>query len=59
MELSEAVFIAIASGLMTGLVTVISMRTDVAWLKQGLLEVKHSVHRAHERIDNIEKKPGH
>jgi len=59
MELSEAVLVAIASGVMTGMITVIGMRTDVAWLKQGLSDVRQSVRRAHERIDNIEKKPSH
>lgn len=59
MEMTEGILIAVSTGAASSLITVVAMRTDVTWLKQGLAELKQSVHRAHQRIDILEKEMIH
>lgn len=55
MDVTEAVLIAVGTGLVSSVATVIAMRTDITWLKLGMAELKKATHRAHQRIDELEK----
>lgn len=48
--LDSAVVVAVGSGVITGLITVVAMKTDIKWLKDR-------VESAHERIDSLIKNP--
>jgi hypothetical protein len=56
MELISAFLVSIIGGLMTGAVLVVSMRTDIVWLKKLVDKIDSSAEAAHRRIDLVEIK---
>lgn len=51
----EAVIVAVATGIISTLCTVVALKTDMNWIKREIERLEGGMLRAHTRIDSLEK----
>ena len=54
-QVFTAVVTAIASGAVSSVSAVVALRVHVHWLERSLTELKASLGRAHQRIDDLQR----
>lgn len=53
-DLMLALIVAVVTGSVSTLTTVVALRVHIMYLRDGLKRVEHNTLRAHQRIDKIE-----
>ena len=52
----ESVVVAVATGMVSSVGTVLALRVHVLYLREGLERIGGAVERAHSRIDEMERR---